>query len=346
MLTRDLGKRVGGLIAVGLLLQLVLTRPSGAPAWAFGSVLCVIGLVAAWVLVRRALSPLSGFAAHLREMVEQREWERSLRAPALLAAEGGLEDLDALRRGILERIESSQRVRRKAQEASAYKTGFLRSVRHELRTPLNSILGFSDILLGDLDGPLTASQRENLSVIRSSGQRLADLFDEVIDLATMASGEVELEREPADASELMEALADSMEDARAGRLVHVRRELDDGLPPLSVDVVRLRQMLGGLASHALEVTRGPELVLSAALCADGVRLTVRDPSRKLDDRELQSLIALDAEPLKRKGVDQGARLRLHLCRQLAELHGGSLDVYSDPEQGTRFQVVLPTGALA
>jgi signal transduction histidine kinase len=110
-----------------------------------------------------------------------------------------------------------------------------------------------------------------------------------------------------------------------------------------VDAVRMRQMLGGLASHALEVTRGVELVLSAARCDGGVRLTVCDPSRKLDTAELQALISPGAEPIKRKGLDQGSRLRLHLCRQLAELHGGSLDVFSDERLGTRFQVELPIG---
>jgi signal transduction histidine kinase len=322
-------------------LQLVLARPASPTAWLLSSLVGVLGLVAGIALLRRSLSPLSGFAARLREMVEQREWERSLRAPALLAAEGGLAELDALRRGILERIEGSQRVRRQAQEASAYKTGFLRSVRHELRTPLNSILGFADILLGDLEGPLTGSQRENLSVIRSSGQRLSDLFDEVIDLATMASGEVELEREEVDPVELMEELAESIEQARAGRLVHVRRELDDGLPTMRVDAVRLRQMLGGLASHALEVTRGPELVLSAARADGGLCLTVRDPSRTLEPNELSALVDPNAEPIRRKGLDQGARLRLHLCRQLAELHGGSLVIDSDEQRGTRFRVELP-----
>jgi two-component system cell cycle sensor histidine kinase PleC len=335
--------RVALVVAVVGAAQLAIVgRLLGFGPWLLAAAIALasVTLLSGW-LAGRALSPLAVFAGRLRAMADERDWERSLRAPALVAAEGGIAELEALRQRILARIEASQRVRRQAEEASAYKTEFLRSVRHELRTPLNSILGFSDVLLGSLEGPLTESQRENLQTIRDSGQRLSDLFDEVIDLATMASGEGELEQVELDVGELVEEAAEALEQARGSRPVHIRRELADDLPPVCGDRARLRRMLMGLSSHALEITTGVELVLSASASARGVRIEVRDPSRKLSAEELVALQSSGDAPSKRKGLDRGSRLRLHLCRQLAELHEGSLEVLSTETAGTTFATELP-----
>src|SRR5204862_8323876 len=120
------------------------------------------------------------------------------------------------------RLQAERQLRKQVEDASAFKTGFLRSVRHELRTPLNAVIGFSQVLLSGVEGPLTFAQRENLEVIQHNGARLSDLFDDVIELSAMAAGQLELRSDAVDVSTLLESAGEALELERGRRAVHVR----------------------------------------------------------------------------------------------------------------------------
>jgi signal transduction histidine kinase len=252
-----------------------------------------------------------------------------------------LRDVERLQRTLGTQLDDSERLRKQAEEASVYKTEFLRSVRHELRTPLNSILGFSEVLLSDLEGPLTAGQRENLSVIARTGQRLQDLFDEVLELSAVAAGQLELKLQSVDVAALLERVGETLEEQRAGRPVHIRVFSAEALLPAAADPYRVRQLLEGIAGHALSVAQGPLLELTASAdSADRVRVCVRDPARQITTLELAELTGLHPTTVRRKGLDEGTRLRIAIWRQLAALHGGAFSLQSDAE-GTRFALDLP-----
>jgi len=291
-------------------------------------------------MLRGALSPLVLEAFRLQETAIGWEPGRALSVAGAAATEPALHAVRQLRGRLLERLQESRRLRLRAEQASEYKTGFLRSVQHELRTPLNAILGFADVLLSEIEGPLTAGQRENLVVIRQTGKRLDELFDEVIELAAMAAGQVEIRRASVDVAPLLEGVAEALEAARGDRPIHVRLDLAPALPLVYCDAARVQRLLLGVGAQALSMAQGPLLVLSATAAGSGVLLCVRDPTRMLPAEELRSLLGSERSALRRKGSDEASRQRLAIWRQHAELLGGSLALSSD-ERGTEYSLQLP-----
>lgn len=283
------------------------------------------------------------------------------------AADPAIETIERARLGSLapgllraaRKLEEHRALRARAKEASAYKAGFLRSIRHELRTPLNSILGFADVLLGGLEGPLSEDQRESLTVIRRSAARLSQLFEEVIDLTLLASDQSPRKQSELDLVELVDGVAEELEAVRGDRPVHIRRAQaapDSLLQPergssgarrhvLFGDAERLHKLLLALASHALEHATGHVLVLGSQIEHEHEVLYVCDPARVLAADELAQLQGAQGAPRnRRKGLGEDARLLVRLCDRVAEEHGGFARIESNPEEGTRFGLWLPLPA--
>jgi len=336
----SLRKALRVVVAVCLAVQLGAVAIYYPERLGASAVVAVLSGALSLLVVRWAFSGLAAASARLFEMARSQDWQRSLRAPALIAS-GAHKELETLRQRLLERVERSQQLRRQAEEAAEYKAAFLRSVRHELRTPLNSILGFAEVLLSDLEGPLSPGQRENLQVIRSEGQRLSNLFDEVIELSTVLSDQAVFERSEVEPGRLLEAATLLQQEALADRVVHLRRDVAPGTPAVLGDFERLRGVLGGLLGYALRSTSGHELSLTAGAARQGVRIELGDPSRVLSPHDLSLLLDDKAITRRRAGLDEGARLRVSLCRQIVERQGGSFELTSDSERGTRFSITLP-----
>jgi signal transduction histidine kinase len=337
--------RLTRVLAVGILAQVAVwaltVQPERAGSWVFAVLPAVACFGLGVRMLRGALSPLVVEAFRLQETAIGWEPGRARSVPAGVAGEPALDAVGRLRRRLLERLQESRRLRVRAEQASEYKTGFLRSVQHELRTPLNAILGFADVLLSGIEGPLTAGQRENLAVIRQTGKRLEELFDEVVDLAAMAAGQVPIEPAVVDVAPLLERVAEALETARGDRPVHVRVDVAQSLPLVHCDAARVQRLLLGVGSQALSMLQGPLLVVSATAASSVVRLCVRDPTRTLTAEELGSLLGTERSVLRRKGLDEASRQRFAIWRQHAELLGGGLTLSSD-ERGTAYLLELPT----
>jgi signal transduction histidine kinase len=171
---------------------------------------------------------------------------------------------------------------------------------------------------------------------------LQDLFDEVLELSAVAAGQLELKLQSVDVVALLERVGETLEEQRAGRPVHIRVAHSDALAPAAADPYRVRQLLEGIAGHALSVAQGPLLELSASAHADNrVLLCVRDPARRISNVELAELIGEQPTAVRRKGLDEGTRLRIAIWRQLAALHGGEFSLQSDAH-GTQFALELPS----
>jgi signal transduction histidine kinase len=340
---RRLFPALAALIAIGLLIQVVVWVWVSAAGWVTGLAALAIAAAicaVAGVGLQRMLATLAHSVRRVRAPVGA---EPALASwPAVAQGDPVLRDVERLQQTLGTQLHDSERLRKQAEQASAYKTEFLRSVRHELRTPLNSILGFSEVLLSDLEGPLTAGQRENLSVIARTGQRLQDLFDEVLELSAVAAGQLELKLQSVDLAALLERVGETLEEQRAGRPVHIRVATSEALAPAAADPYRMRQLLEGIAGHALSVAQGPLLELTASAGnADCLRVCVRDPARQITSLELAELTGTLPTTVRRKGLDEGTRLRIAIWRQLAALHGGAFSLQSDAE-GTRFALDLPS----
>jgi signal transduction histidine kinase len=343
------GTALLGVLLLGLLLQWAVFVPLFARTGALPWMVLISALIACIALGRKwlgwALEPIAAQDAELRQLLSELAPEGGVPGPPRVARAAppsvpGLFEMEQFGRRLQARLGERRELERQLEEATAYKQGFLKAVRHELRTPLNSILGFAEVLLSDLEGPLTTGQRENLTVIRRTGKRLQDLFDEVIELASVSAGPHELLREPVDAPALLEQVGEALEEERGDKPVHIRLEAGDGLPQVAGDAARLRQLLRGMASHALSVSTG-ELIVLAARAGDGkVVLTVSDPARRLSSADVSQLLARESAVSRRKGLDEGSRLRMAIWQELAALYGGKLSLQSDAT-GTELRLTLP-----
>jgi len=214
-------------------------------------------------------------------------------------------------------------------------------VSHELRTPLNAILGFSQVLLDEMDGPLTDDQREDVETIRQSGAHLSELVDDVLDLARIESGLFTLERERVEVGPIVREVGRLLEAQRRGKPVEIAVEIDPATPSADADPKRLRQIVMNLATNALKFTDQGSVVITAGPARDGVEVTVRDTGAGIPKDQLDAVFEefTQVRSIKRKG--QGTGLGLAICKRLVDLHEGRIEVDSVVAHGSTFAVVLP-----
>ncbi|MGH6932887.1 MAG: ATP-binding protein [Dongiaceae bacterium] len=289
---------------------------------------------------------------------------RTLSLPALLAfgvmavlALWIIWHMDSARRAIqanLEVIASKNRelitARDQAEFASRTKTEFLANVSHELRTPLNAILGFSEVIRREMFGPIgTPVYREYAQDIHQSGTWLLELITDILDMSKIEAGKLELREERVDPAELSNSVMRMVRDrAEAAGLTVVLEPAAD-LPTLRADPRALKQILLNLLSNAVKFTpNGGKVVLRVARAADNsILFSVRDTGIGIAAEDLPQAMAVFGQidgALNRR--HSGTGLGLPLSRALIELHGGHLDLISEPGVGTTVTVQLPPDRIA
>jgi signal transduction histidine kinase len=232
-------------------------------------------------------------------------------------------------------------------QANKLKDQFLANVSHELRTPLNSVIGFSDLLLSpELAGAhLSDTQRDYIDTISRNGRHLLDLINELLDLAKIAAGRMELRPEPLAVAALLREVADSLRAQLEARKHTFALEPPPEPETLIADRGRLRQVLLNLLSNAIKFTPdGGRITLSARL-EDGarrLRVAVSDTGIGIAPHDqlklFQEFVQLDASHARRY---EGTGLGLALSKRLVELHGGTIGVESELGKGSTFWFTLP-----
>ncbi len=261
-----------------------------------------------------------------------------------------------LERKVEERTRELQTLNRELEKASRAKSEFLANMSHELRTPLNAVIGFADLLKMRSFGELTPKQQKYVENILTAGVHLLNLVNDVLDLARVEAGRLELRPER---TALPPAIAEALEEVRPQadkKGLALAWEVEPNLPLLHADPVRLRQILANLLSNAVKFTPqgGRVTVRASRACAGAaqspphtevVEISVEDTGIGIAPQDLDRLFRkfeqLEAGPGK---VQPGAGLGLAITRHLVELHGGTIAVLSaGPGQGATFTVRLPVG---
>ena len=243
---------------------------------------------------------------------------------------------------------SAEHARESAAAANAAKSRFLANMSHELRTPLNAILGFSEIMSKRLLGPLHGPYQTYAQDIHVSGQYLLRLISDLLDLSKIEVGQMDLREEMVDLPDLANECMRLLLDKAQASEVTMETRLPEKFPLVFADRLRLKQALLNLLSNAVKFTPpGGRVDVTGRLLPDGgAVVTVADTGIGMRAAD----IALALEPFRQ--IDnaltrrtEGTGLGLPLAKTLIEMHGGSLQIRSEPGRGTQVDLRLPEDRL-
>ena len=231
----------------------------------------------------------------------------------------------------------------KLKELDRLKSNFLATMSHELRTPLTSVIGYSEMMLEGLGGPLTAEQREYLGIIMEKGENLLQLITSILDISKIEAGRVRLVLSEVEPAQIMrDAVATLLPLARKKGL---KVSCEPGsLPRLMADRDKLRQCLVNLCSNAVKFTPagGTITVRGETVGADWLAVHVTDTGIGIAEEHLSKVFdvfyQVDGSSTREYG---GAGLGLAIVRSFVEAHGGEIQVRSIPNGGSTFSLVLP-----
>jgi signal transduction histidine kinase len=216
---------------------------------------------------------------------------------------------------------------------------FLAALSHELRTPLNVILGFADVLLSEVDGPLSPEARENLTVVRQSGSHLRSLINDILDLSALETGRLNLQLRK---TNLWTIAADVVRESRlSAESKDLSIELRGEPVEAIADQLRVRQVLGNLVSNAVKFTNRGSVVVTVGKSEDHAALSVADTGPGIATEEQTAVFEEYRQSGDWQARGAGTGLGLAITRRLVRMHGGRIELESRLGEGSRFTVLLP-----
>ena len=286
---------------------------------------------------------LTAVVTILHDRTEALERERLYEE--LKRASGELER--KVREATAELVRQNELLRRQAvqlEQASALKSQFLANMSHEFRTPLNAILGYTSMLLKGVLGPLDDEQAEGLARVDSNGRHLLGIINDILDISRIEAGRMPLRLSEFGLPELVGEVLAEVEPIVAQSSVHIEATVDQRLPAVQSDRQKVKQIVLNLLTNAVKFTPSGTITLSArydprvrevavTVADTGIGIAAEDHERIFEDFQ-----QADSSRTRTHG---GAGLGLSICRRLATMLGGKIQLESAPGIGSTFTVVLP-----
>jgi PAS domain S-box-containing protein len=282
--------------------------------------------------VEISLSPVeAGVSAIIRDVTDRRLAEEQLRAVQAAYTE----ELAAKNRELQARNDEVER-------ANHLKSEFLSGMSHELRTPLHTIIGFTELLEEELEGPLNEKQHRFVRHIHKDSQHLLALINDVLDLSKIESGRLELQREFFALPDALEETVSSLRPRAEQKKINIETAAPAGLE-IYADRLRFKQILYNLLSNAVKFTPQAGRVSVGVITTETfIEVTVSDTGIGIAPSEHESVFDKFYQVGHRQaGGQEGTGLGLAITRHLVGEHGGSVQLESEPGKGSRFTFTIP-----
>jgi PAS domain S-box-containing protein len=236
---------------------------------------------------------------------------------------------------------------REVERANRLKSEFLASMSHELRTPLHTVIGFSELLSEELEGPLNQKQKRFMGHIHRDSLHLLELINEILDLSKIEAGRLELNLEVFDVASALPEVLPSAKALGAQKSIEIESRAMEGVS-VQADRVRFKEILYNLLSNAVKFTPDGGKIQVDVTRGDGfAEVSVTDTGLGIPPEEheniFQEFYQVGATT---KGVREGTGLGLAITKRLVEQHGGKIRVESEPGKGSRFTLTLPLAETA
>ncbi len=258
-------------------------------------------------------------------------------------------ELHTARLRLADTLAELDQARRKAEQASKSKSQFVANMPHEFKTPLTAIIGFGELLEeGEEGATLSPKQREFVGHMVSSGRHLVSLMNDILDLSRIEAGRIDLRRELVSVRDVLDGARDTVRPLADKRSIVLDSEVAESLPRISIDPVRITQVLYNLLSNGIKFTPpGGRVRLRASTLGNAVTIAVEDSGIGISATDQKRLFREfeRIEPTASRGAE-GTGLGLALVKRLVELHGGTIAVQSEPGRGSTFTVTLPADSQA
>jgi signal transduction histidine kinase len=311
----------------------------------FAALLLAAAGFVGWALARDVHSDVLYVRDQIVSMAEDRASKKTRTVPVRTIDQVG--ELTASFNTLVERFQAAERAYRqdlsRAKNFDKDRSAFLAALSHELRTPLNAILGFTDVLLDEIDGPLSAEARENLTVVRTSGEHLRSLIDDILALSALESGEFQLSREHLDLAQVAE---DVVTEARVtaeskGLNIHLEILGPPGTTVAYADRRRMRQVFTNVIGNAVKFTNQGGVTVTMTKSGDDIITKVTDTGPGIAEEQLEAIFEEFSQADSQSARRMGTGLGLSITRRLVQMHGGSVRAESRLGEGTTLTVRIP-----
>lgn len=239
-------------------------------------------------------------------------------------------------------FESAQEARADAEEANRLKTVFLTNMSHELRTPLNAVINFAYLLSVGMEGELNEKQKDLIDRIGVAGEHLLNLINDILDLAKIESGRVEMYLEDVAMGEVVQGVLSTAVGLVKNKPIKLAQDIPEELPLVRVDRGRIRQVLLNLVANAAKFTAGGTITVRATADNGWVKMSVSDTGIGIAPEDIEKVftafVQVEGELMRQAG---GTGLGLPISKQFIEMHGGQIWLESEVGKGSTFIFTLP-----